>query len=555
MMKIRNISLCVAILTAAFSAAAQNLNPSVVVTNTYEGSVTGVDKTELPVNVPDSLLKFNYELDYSVFDNPYNGSYEFHPYLVEMRPDARQYDGKRFYLNAGAGYSFHPELDAVWCPLLPGDFSLGVYDSFKGYVGNYRDYDSPQWSAGRLLDNRLGAGGRWQSGTFDLIFDAGYKMMNSAAEVGHMLNGGDAALRIKSKDCSDDRFFYDVKLSGGGFYDEYGHSSYSGGVSQFDGGLSGSIGLNTGAHRKMAADVGVRFVGASGLFAGNKFHLYAAPQYLLDFDRARVKLGVKLSFVSSNRSAQIVYPDVSADYFLIPDKLDVYARVGGGDHIDSYYGMLKENPFMNIYLCSAVYPEVMGLDNHTDRVNAELGFRGTVLRKLHFDISAGYNVGANVLCESLFVPSDGILSPVFSRCDFNTFHAALDLKWKSERLSVDGKFKYIDTDALRRGCRVLAPAAFKGEVAATYNIGERIFFGLDLAAQTERKARYEISGGGIADRSLPGWFDLGIHGEYKVNRTFSVWLKCRNLLAQPVYEYLLHIEQSPNITAGICVNL
>ena len=69
------ITSAAAFLIAVFSANAQNINAQVQVTNSYSSSVGDFAKQNVPVNVPDSALKFDYDFDYSVFDSPYRGAY------------------------------------------------------------------------------------------------------------------------------------------------------------------------------------------------------------------------------------------------------------------------------------------------------------------------------------------------------------------------------------------------------------------------------------------------------------------------------------------------
>ena len=57
-------------LLACAVASAQNLNPTVQVTNDYEGKLMEVNKQNVAMAIPDSLLKFDWNFNYSVFDNP-----------------------------------------------------------------------------------------------------------------------------------------------------------------------------------------------------------------------------------------------------------------------------------------------------------------------------------------------------------------------------------------------------------------------------------------------------------------------------------------------------
>ena len=98
------------------SAAAQNLDPTVEVRREYEGKLVEVHKPVFEMAVPDSVTRFALDFDYSVFDNPYKGSYEFNPYLLSMKPSASDNGESNFYLRAGAGYQPHPTVDVVWSP-------------------------------------------------------------------------------------------------------------------------------------------------------------------------------------------------------------------------------------------------------------------------------------------------------------------------------------------------------------------------------------------------------------------------------------------------------
>ena len=40
------------------------------------------------------LLKFDWNFNYSVFENPYKGAYEFSPYKLNMAPEPRAVDGR-----------------------------------------------------------------------------------------------------------------------------------------------------------------------------------------------------------------------------------------------------------------------------------------------------------------------------------------------------------------------------------------------------------------------------------------------------------------------------
>jgi len=567
-MKIRYITVLAAGLLSTFGALAQDLNPHVLVTNEYEGKIVEVSKKDIGMVVPDSLLKFNYDIDYSIFANPYNGSYEFHPYLVEMRPDATPYDGKSFYASLGAGYTLHPELDIVWNPKTEGKSCFGVYERYRGFFGNYGNLGIDELTPssiheldkegceGRYMTNRLALEGTWFLDKSILGFEAGYSFMHSKDSLTtHLVHGGDVTLRLRSSPVMKTSFFYDFSLALAGMHDNLQYDS-SITVTDLGGKLFGDFGFKLGTRHALICDVETGYYNDKGLFNGSMFGIAATPKYLFDYENFRCTLGAKISYATGG-FRQIIYPDVYLDLFFADRKADFYVKVVGGDKIQTYGDFLKLNPFAGEYNIPGQAFE-MGVE--TERFNASIGLRGSLGQHFQYDVFAGYAMKSSVLSESLIyltLPAldHGILLPYFSRCDYNQMQAGADLFWSSRRFALDCKLRYTDVDAIRRGCSIVAPAKFKGELEATYNINERIYFGIDLTSETERAVNCEAVIVQTKQLTIPWYLDLGAHAEFKINRWLSAWAKGGNFLNQPVQKYLLHAERGPYFVAGIRVNL
>ena len=93
------MSLTAALAALSLAAAAQNLDPTVVVNRAYEGKLLEVNKPMFEMHVPDTVKQFALDFDYSVFDKPYKGAYEFNPYLLTMQPASSIQDPKQLYLK------------------------------------------------------------------------------------------------------------------------------------------------------------------------------------------------------------------------------------------------------------------------------------------------------------------------------------------------------------------------------------------------------------------------------------------------------------------------
>ena len=207
---------------ACVSAGAQNLNPTVSVTKAYEGSLMEVHKPAQEMFVPDSLKRFDLDFDYSVFENPYKGSYDFSPYLLEMKPQAAALTGRKFYLKAGAGYRLRPSLDLVWEPLTKGRFRMSVYGSHHSYIGDYRnmrfDADGMLKSAGDSwngydLYSTAGANAQADLGKAVIAFDLNYKgIQGKTGEGATGFNSARAFAHIYSTSLSENFLYNSLSM-------------------------------------------------------------------------------------------------------------------------------------------------------------------------------------------------------------------------------------------------------------------------------------------------------------------------------------------------------
>ena len=153
------------------------------VTSTYEAAPPEVKKAELPMAVPDSLLRFDLDYNYSVFDSPYQGSRSFKPYYIGIQPVAAQ-QRKVLYVKAGAGYTLRPTLDVVYTP--ESRFNVAVTARHDSYIGRWKTLDvleedgivtvgpngETYWA--RDMVNSLGVSASHSSDGWSARFGAGY---------------------------------------------------------------------------------------------------------------------------------------------------------------------------------------------------------------------------------------------------------------------------------------------------------------------------------------------------------------------------------------------
>ena len=561
-------------LAAAVSALAygQNLNPTVEVTNAYEGGPSAIAKPAQQLAVPDSVTRFNLDFDYSVFEKPYQGAYEFTPYYVQLKPTPKPSTTEKFYLRAGAGFTLHPELDFVWTPVQKEKFRMSVYATHQSYFGRYHDFalgtpqdgvipvdKSGEKMKGYLADTKAGIDGtfNWAGGlaTVDLGFRN--RMANDAYHYQKM-SGLEAKARVRSLPSDEPHLLYDASIDYsllGGDLSSFARVAKDFRESKFD--LAGDFGPVLDADRRILVGLNLDLARYMGDFAGYTGRMALTPKYQFNLDRWRFR-----------HKSGFVYPDVHIDFHAVDDRLVLQTSATGGDRFNTLSGQFFSHPFS--------YDAQYG--HSVERIRAMIGARGNFASRFRYDLQGGYARWTYAPVEGMasyyisvpdpnqtwnpsatLQPADMVerlvLRPALWEKGFNLLFVDLDYGWKSESVTVDGKLSYRHTNIADSGA--FAPAAFTGFIRPAYNYGERMKGGLDVAWSTGRKASFTTpseTGEVTKVYRVPGWVDLGVFAEYRFTHRFGFWAKGGNLLNQVVQRTPLHAEAGMYFTAGIVLN-
>jgi len=574
----------------AIPAAAQNLDPTVNVTRAYEGKLLEVDKPSFKMAVPDSVMKFGLDFDYSVLDRQYKGGNDFNPYLQDIRPEEKPAKDTRFWLRAGAGFTFHPEVDFVWNPVRREHFRMNVYGTHRSYLGKYREITrissdkgdklkaQPWFSKDRNENTyqgfdsytKAGLNGRynWQSGSF--LFDAAYIGMDardSLLQRGY--NAAEVVARVKSNNNDSEYFYYDAELR------------YRYGVQKFNGRAMTPTVASLAEHRfttdatvgqvfsyyhsvLMDVDVDVAAYVSDGPYS-NISKLALTPKYRFSKDRFDIEAGLKVEFLlrpqvtegvvaMSQTKGQIVYPKIDVNFHAVTDYLNIYLRADGGADINAYSSLLERNHWFNANYAVAGLPQ---LDNSIQRVHARLGVDGNVNHVFSYDFRVGYMNYSNLSIDNLAMV-DGHMLPVVAYAPRQLAYTALDFGVNAGAIGVDGRifWNYAfcsknTADDLRIGFK---PSPLSGDLKVSYNWKNRLIFATTIDASLGRKGRVDL-GEGYQLLTVPGYIDLGFDCNYVINRKLSAWAKIGNVGCMQIQRSLLYAESGPYFTLGICLNL
>ena len=528
-MKKTYIAIVLAI-AAASPLAAQNLNPEVQVTNDYVARMADVHKNGTPMSVPDSLTRFSTDIDYSVFTTAYQGAYEFSPYSIVVEPEARAYEGSTLYLRAGAGYTFHPVVRAVYTPFPKGLVRNSEYLSFDGYGGRYRSMDGRAAYDGHDYDLGAGALIRWNKEKFDLSADAGYDGIYTAddalSSVYHK-----AKLGVNLHSNTDDiPVTYNMDAA---FH--YGSDAVStlGSTGEFGYKIHGFVCPEIGRSFKLRVDIHSQGSWFAGGAISPAILNSAAPKLVYEVGDFTFAAGGKIA-LSEEFS---VHPDISAQWLASGGVIAVRASLGGGQILGDYTTYKTADHWFNTSYLTKFVPTV-------EKLNAALEIRGLVFKHLQYNLSGGWRKLSNGALQGLDVVAAAYV-PGIKYVDYEQAWGNLLLNWKSERfeLNMDATYAY---NMLAKGADYLTPAAFTMESSAVYNWNRRIFAGMRCKAMSARES---------TQVNLPGFADLGLYGEYVFGSRLSAWAQFGNLLDQQLSYSPTHIAGGLNFTLGVCLKL
>lgn len=542
----RRIILCAGLLWSA-AAFAQNLNPTVEVTNIYAREASGIEKPSQLGDIPDSLTRFNLDFDYAVNETPYQGAYEFTPYLVQPKPSARPVTERNFYLSLGAGYTLHPEFALVWTPVKTQKFRLNLFGDHYSYWGEYH-------TIALNADGIFAPDGTTRKG----------KELHSRAGVDALLNWRRGALRadvqynnVVATDFSAADAMHHVARASARVQNIPGTTKVDYSVGTRAAMIWAPQGLLQETHTLTDASLGARiFRHNLGLRfqletvnqpEGNAASFQITPRYNYAGKRFSLVLGLKAAFLLRSVPDFIptqegyLFPDVQANLVLVKDYLDLYASITGGNELMSYDTFLQMDSF------------IAGTDWYTDvkkqRVLAVLGLRGNIGKRFYYDVKGGYSLHQNTWTWS-YNPNTSVPSVCYAG-DLQSLMAVANVGWKNHFLSADAFLKYVYTmnkpQTINPAGQVFfIPARWQGRARIFYNWGSRLSAGVTLEGRSTMTSK---------QGSIPGYLDLGLQASFRMSSRTGLWIKAGNLLNQAVQRVPFYAEKGIYGSLGFTLNL
>lgn len=512
--------------------SAQNINQSVQVTNEYQAKFADFPKQEFSLAVPDTLYRFDYDFDYSVFETAYKGSYEFSPYEIALNPEPVVYDINKFYLKAGAGYGLHPELDFAYNLISKEKFNLSVFNTGGGEALTYHSRDEANSFFGYNLRDNFALAGRHVMPSAELDFKLGYDGIFSkgSQDLSSAYNSANAQVSISSTQAS--RFAYRI-----GVDYRYGYESFSanlGSLSERVLGVSGYLGFISKNGHKVLVDYGFHMdnvdnrIAQAPSLAANLGSV--TPKVLFALGPVELKLGARVDYANAPSFSSLKILPVLNAQVDIGTTHRAFLSFDGGQNMNTQYSL------------KSLYPFFIRLDNvqafSREKYNASLGVDGVIASRLQYALTASYASWEDM-------PLAYYRNIGYANLDM--LNISLKASWASENFELGAYLRWNNLVKYETAA-AYAPAALEGDLTARYNWHKRVYASLGVEAKSARK---DLSG---TFSDVPGFINLKLGGEYQFSSKISAYAQAGNLLFQNIERCPGFIEKGPYLTVGIIVN-
>ena len=556
---------------------------TVEVSRPYDVNLDGIRKPAIPVSVDDSLHRFDVHFDYSIFNRPYADLYDFTPYesiqlstvganrtpFVFTRLGAQYAPGEKGVMPAGEIYlQTRPKKG----------FCSGLYARHNSFFGDLgAGFEGAPVLHTDRMQNTAGGDITYDWSTGELMFDVKYDFdrykyqrtdINTLRQdqqpalsgAFHRNNSLTASFNLNSAQKEANTLYYDVTLSYRNTQKSFALDTYSDPADDIrlrEGLLTvgGYVGASFDVHR-IYVNMNIEYATYNGVHDFNIGVVEFSPIYQFRRKWVDARLGVKFGsrygiageipepgLDLSARSS--IFPDVDVRFPIVAKTLWAHAVVTGGNDLNPYSRMIDD--------CPLVVP-TSTMDFGSRPIDATLSLEGVVSGRLGINLEGNYKLYRN---KMILVPTplgEGLTQMTASYRDVNQFSAQAEVFWRSQDLTVGGRFRYASYRDRYEKTVVTEIPKFTGYGFIRYNFRER------LIAQLECNYRSATSGDilvadDMADRyEVPAIVDMDLNVNYLINKYVSVFAKAGNLLNHRNQYMPLYLEPGRNFGGGICLN-
>lgn len=249
------------------------------------------------------------------------------------------------------------------------------------------------------------------------------------------------------------------------------------------------------------------------------------PYFMLSGDFYHVHVGARFDFKTGGHIG--VYPDVLGSVFVLDDRLEFYARLGGRSKINTFADIVAENPFV-----TTSFENFSEFGYETTKIDFQGGVKAKIANNIDAHIGARYRKIKNGVFyvpdldfyasydEDATVYHLEVFDLIFN--DYNETNILADVRWRAmEKLNVAAELSINDYNRT-----LWYKPSFTLALRGDYQLDETWKFN---AAMKVLGRRWAITTGGDELRYGPA-YDIQLGADYQIKKDFAAFAEIHNLI-------------------------
>lgn len=551
-MKSKSLIISILFVIAGLTANAQTHNEQVTVEGSYRPQIKRSERLLKTPQTPDNEFAIpNYKADVRDF----NYGYDMEVETMSAINYKAEYgvEGKNNFIKAGVGTRLSPVFLFRHYSDVSRNMSLGV--GLKHY-SSWLDMKDYKKSSFMNNDFNIMTVNKFRGGQLRSSVDYEYDMYHLRAYEGENPNGRNIhSMNVGAKWLSNGSSYRDLYTEFGG---DYRATWIPGGTSEHQ--LNGNVHMaysddwinnDVSELQTIAADVDINY---NNVYQGQLL-IALNPYFSMSGDYYHIHAGVRLDFKTGEQIG--LYPDVLGSIFVLDNALEFYAGVVGRSVINTFAGIVAENPFVTTDFTD--FGE-FGYEN------TKLDFQAGVKSKIVNNIDAHVGVRYRNIKNGVFYVPDTDFYVAYEEDDaryhlqafdiilkdYNVVNILADVHWKAmEKLDIAAEMSVNIYNSNQTMPNLYEKAWYKPGFTMTlrgdYLLDETWKFN---ASMTVLGKRWALNTELEAIQLKPA-LDIQVGADYRIRENLAAYVEIHNLFHNKYQLYYNYPSLGFEVFAGI----
>ena len=266
-------------------------------------------------------------------------------------------------------------------------------------------------------------------------------------------------------------------------------------------------------------------------------------------NKLKAQVGIDITIDAQEKAKFYIYPVAEVKYSMFDDILIPYAGIKGG---------LKQNTFKSLSLENEFILSNVQLQNEGNTLNAFIGFKGTLTKRIAFNASASFSNHRNkalFVTDTVYATGRNQFRVIYDTMNIATIEGSISYQM-SEKLKIDGVAKFFSYNAKNNSFAWNLPQ-FQLIARGSYNLFDKFLINLDMNYEGGRKALVYEKGTNVTledgqfAQKLGFIADVNLGVEYRYNKRISAFLQFNNLAAQRYQRWYNYQVQGFQVMGGV----